>query len=62
MIITIIKIFVGISLVLAAVQVCKDWKIWKNHIKCELEESPLKTILIMAVVIVVLILIIGWIF
>lgn len=62
MIIFIIKVMVGISLVLGAMQIFKDWKIWRCAIKTGLEESPLKTLLIMAAVIVVLVLIIRWFF
>lgn len=58
---TIVKILVGVSLLLGLVQILKDWKVWKCEIKNGLEEAPLKTILIVAVVIIVLILIIRWI-
>lgn len=52
----------GISLILGVVQIFKDWKVWKCEIKMGLREAPLKTLLIMAAVIVVLALIISWIF
>lgn len=60
--IVIIKVIVGISLILGVVQIFKDWKVWKCEIKMGLREAPLKTLLIMAAVIVVLALIISWIF